>query len=97
MSTKAFTLVVYDIPDDRRRTKLHDRLLDFGSPVQYSVFECLVSGDELKKMQKMILKTISKRRDHVRIYHLCGACAPKTWVSRGDEVSLVEPAAVVVV
>ena len=96
MSNKTFTLVVYDIPDDRRRTKLHDRLLDFGSPVQYSVFECLVDRDELKKMQKMILKTINKRRDHVRIYHLCAACARKTWVSRGDEVSLAEPAAVVV-
>ena len=74
MADKSFTLVVYDIPDDRRRTKLHDRLLDFGSPVQYSVFECLVARAELKKMQQMIQKTISKRRDHVRIYSLCTTC-----------------------
>ena len=93
---KHFIVVAYDIPDDRRRTRLHDRLLDFGSPVQYSVFECLVDAEELKKMQRMILKTIHKRRDHVRIYHLCGACVPKTWVSRGDEVAATEPAAVVV-
>lgn len=95
MSDKTFTLVTYDIPDDRRRTKLHDRLLDFGSPVQYSVFECLVDQTELKKMQKMIAKTISKRRDHVRIYTLCAACKGKTWVSSGQEV-LEEPVAVVV-
>ena len=95
MADKAFTLVVYDIPDDRRRTKLHDRLLDFGSPVQYSVFECLVDRDELKKMQAMIQKTISKRRDHVRIYFLCTTCTGKTWVSSGAEV-LEEQAAVVV-
>ena len=95
MADKTFTLVVYDIPDDRRRTKLHDRLLDFGSPVQYSVFECLVDRDELKKMQKMIQKTISKRRDHVRIYFLCATCKGKTWVSSGEEV-LEEQAAVVV-
>jgi CRISPR-associated protein Cas2 len=96
MADKHFTLVVYDIPDDRRRTKLHDRLLDFGSPVQYSVFECLVEQDELKKMRGVILKTINKRRDHVRIYHLCATCRGKTWVSRGDEVNAEEPAAVVV-
>jgi CRISPR-associated protein Cas2 len=95
MADKSFTLVVYDIPDDRRRTKLHDRLLDFGSPVQYSVFECLVARDELKKMQQMIQKTISKRRDHVRIYFLCTTCKGKTWVSSGAEV-LEEQAAVVV-
>ena len=95
MAERHFTLVVYDIPDDRRRTKLHDRLLDFGSPVQYSVFECLVDRDELKKMQAMIQKTISKRRDHVRIYFLCATCKGKTWVSSGVEV-LEEQAAVVV-
>ena len=95
MADKSFTLVVYDIPDDRRRTKLHDRLLDFGSPVQYSVFECLVARAELKKMQAMIQKTISKRRDHVRIYYLCTTCKGKTWVSSGAEV-LEEQAAVVV-
>jgi len=100
MADKRFHLVVYDIPDDRRRTRLHDRLLDYGSPVQYSVFECLVGPDELKKMQRMIQKTTSKRRDHVRIYSLCGACAGKTWVVRpgaaSDSEAPHEPVAVVV-
>lgn len=95
MADKSFTLVVYDIPDDRRRTRLHDRLLDFGSPVQYSVFECLVDQDELKKMKRVIERTISKRRDHVRIYFLCAACRGKTWVSRGPEVATERTAIVV--
>ena len=84
MADKEFTLVAYDIPDDKRRTKLHKRLLDFGSPVQYSVFECIVDKAELARMQKAILRIISKRRDHVRIYFLCGACKGKTWVSSGE-------------
>ncbi|HIP96765.1 MAG TPA: CRISPR-associated endonuclease Cas2, partial [Anaerolineae bacterium] len=37
-----FVVVAYDISNDRRRTKLHDTLLNFGTPVQYSVFECIV-------------------------------------------------------
>lgn len=95
MADKSFVLVVYDIPDDRRRTKLHDRLLDFGSPVQYSVFECLVDATEMKKMQKVILRTISVRRDHVRIYTLCAMCRAKTWVSGGQE-ALEDKVAIVV-
>lgn len=100
MTTQHFALVVYDIPDDKRRTKLHKRLLDFGSPVQYSVFECLVDQAELAKMQKAILRIISQRRDHVRIYFLCGACRGKTWVcggaAEGSEAVTGEPAALVV-
>jgi CRISPR-associated protein Cas2 len=33
-------LVSYDVPDDRRRTRLAHALKDFGERVQYSVFEC---------------------------------------------------------
>lgn len=84
MPESHFTLVVYDIPDDKRRTKLHKRLLDFGSPVQYSVFECPVGAAELKKMQKAILRIISKRADNVRIYFLCGSCKGKTRASNGE-------------
>jgi len=39
--------------------------------------------------------TISKRRDHVRIYSLCATCIGKTWVSGGKEVLRETPAVVV--
>ena len=32
-------VVVYDISDSRRRRRLHDQLLNYGTGVQYSVFE----------------------------------------------------------
>ena len=43
-------IVSYDIVDDKRRTKLAKRLCDFGKRVQYSVFECDLSKEQLKKM-----------------------------------------------
>lgn len=95
MADKSFTLVVYDIPDDKRRTKLHKRLLDFGSPVQYSVFECEVDKAGLAKMQKAILHIIRKRTDNVRIYYLCGTCKGKTWASNGEAAAEEQPALVV--
>ncbi len=93
---KHFYIVVYDIGNDRRRTRLHNRLLDYGSPVQYSVFECLLDNKQLQKMQKMIHRTIKEREDQVRIYHLCEACLQKTWLSRASVEVLDDPPAIVI-
>jgi CRISPR-associated protein Cas2 len=87
MSEKQFVVVVYDISADKRRTKLHKRLQDFGTPVQYSVFECLLSAAEVKKMKAAVNKIIRPRKDHVRYYVLCGACRTKIEVIGRKEVT----------
>ena len=79
-----FVLVVYDISHDRRRTKLHNLLLDYGTPVQYSVFECMVDKDKLEKMKKAIRKIIRPKKDNVRYYSLCSNCVAKIEASHGD-------------
>ena len=81
-----FVVVVYDISHDRRRTKLHDTLLNFGTPVQYSVFECLVDGKRLEKMKQAIMSVIKPRQDRVRFYYLCQTCLARTEVTPGPEV-----------
>lgn len=96
MVTKTCYVVVYDISDDRRRTRLHDRLLDYGSPVQYSVFECLIDDRQLGRMHKMIKRTIKAKDDHVRIYTVCEACLKKAWVSGAGQEVLHETTSVVV-
>ena len=67
-------LVSYDIPDDRRRTKLAKALKDFGDRVQYSVFECLLDKELLEKMTARIRRIILDTEDSVRIYSLCAGC-----------------------
>jgi CRISPR-associated protein Cas2 len=69
-----FVVVTYDIPSDKRRTKLHKTLCSYGTPVQYSVFECLVDENELERMQAAVKRIIKPRLDDVRYYFLCGAC-----------------------
>ena len=81
-----FVVVVYDISHDRRRTKLHDTLLNFGTPVQYSVFECLVDGKRLEKMKQAIMSVIKPRQDRVRFYYLCQTCLARTEVTSGPDV-----------
>lgn len=70
-------VVSYDIPDDRRRTKLAHALKDFGQRVHYSVFECHLDEAGLAALRRRALKLIAEEEDSVRIYRLCGECDGK--------------------
>ena len=86
--SKHFIVVCYDLPNDKRRSKLFKKLHDFGSPVQYSVFECLVADREYERMQRVVRSIIKPRLDHVRYYHLCATCQTKVATTQaGIEVA----------
>ncbi len=93
---KEFLLIVYDISNDRRRTKVHDLLLDYGTPVQYSVFECLLDEKQIKKMKKALRRIIRPRADNLRYYTLCAACLKKVETTGGKEVHSQDPGVLVV-
>jgi len=96
MSAKHFYVVVYDISNDRRRVRLHKRLQDYGSPVQFSVFECLLEEERHQAMLKMIRRTIKPTKDQVRIYFLCESCLQKVWTSAASREVLHETSCIVV-
>ena len=73
-------LVSYDITDDRRRTKLVKVLKDYGSRVQYSVFELQISDAQLEKLLGQVEKVINAADDNVRYYTLCNSCVKKVIV-----------------
>jgi len=85
-----FYLVSYDIPDDRRRTKLAKAMKDFGDRVHYSVFECILSGDLLDKMVARIEDIVEDGEDSVRIYALCANCTQAIKIIGTGEVSREE-------
>ena len=91
-----FVLIVYDISSDRRRTKLHDVLLDFGTPVQYSVFECALDEKGRAQMKAAVERVIRPRADRVRFYYLCRACLAHTEVTSGVEVLGDTPPSIIV-
>ncbi|NET09243.1 MAG: CRISPR-associated endonuclease Cas2, partial [Symploca sp. SIO2B6] len=47
-------LVVYDIADTRRRTKLSTLLEGYGRRVQESVFECFLSLEEMRRLYQRV-------------------------------------------
>lgn len=69
-----FYVVAYDIPSDRRRTKVHKVLSGFGQWTQYSLFELFLSDKELVLLQNKLEKLLDPKQDSVRFYPLCLAC-----------------------
>lgn len=62
-----FLVVSYDIPSDRRRTKVMKTLEGFGARVQYSVFECRLKPKEIDDLRRRLKKLIVKE-DSIRFY-----------------------------
>jgi CRISPR-associated protein Cas2 len=75
-----FYVVSYDIAADDRRNRVHAALKDYGTPVQYSVFECDVDAKGLTALQVRLARLIDPKEDNVRYYRLCKDCLAQTTV-----------------
>ena len=67
-------VVAYDIPNDKRRTKVHKTLCGFGDWTQYSLFECFLDARELVQLRARLDTLLNPQEDSVRIYPLCAGC-----------------------
>ena len=80
-------VIAYDIPDDKRRTKVHKILLGYGKWTQYSLFECFLTRKQLVLLRSKLAEHLVARQDSVRFYPLCANC-----VSRVETVGGPPPA-----
>ena len=74
MSGSTLYIIAYDIPDNKRRTKVHKILSGFGDWTQYSLFECFLDGRELVKLRARLDSVLEPSEDSVRLYPLCAGC-----------------------
>ncbi len=72
-----WVVVSYDIPNDRRRTKVMKTLDGFGHRVQFSVFECELKPADLAKLKTRLKALIQPEEDDIRFYDLCESCQGK--------------------
>lgn len=70
-------VVAYDIPEDKRRTKVHKILKGFGKWTEFSLFECFLTKKEFLQMQAKLDKHLRADEDRVRIYMICDSCLTK--------------------
>jgi CRISPR-associated protein Cas2 len=85
---RARYVVAYDIPDDKRRTKMARTLEGHGERVQYSVFECQLTEAQFERLWKALTKLMRAEEDSLRAYRLCGECA--RWVKTAGQARVVE-------
>jgi CRISPR-associated protein Cas2 len=67
-------VIAYDIPSDRRRQKIMNRLKDSGVRVQYSVFEAELDEARFQHLLSDLLKLLRPRDDRLHVYRLCQNC-----------------------
>ena len=81
-------VVAYDIPDDKRRLKIARALEGHGERVQYSVFECQLTGKQFEALWKELRGLMRPQEDSLRAYRLCPACA--AWTKTAGRAVRVE-------
>lgn len=74
---KNFIVVVYDVADDKRRTKVAKILGKVGVRINFSVFECMLTDKQYEKLKIDIAQKINLRYDSVVYYPICLDCYSK--------------------
>lgn len=61
-------IIAYDIPDDKRRAKVHRVLCGYGAWTQYSLFECWLNRRQILELRVKLARHLIAQRDSVRFY-----------------------------
>ena len=69
-----FLLVSYDICNSKRLQRVAKLMERYGSRVQYSVFECILTLKQQDELKAKLEKIIKSKEDSVRFYRLCEDC-----------------------
>ena len=72
-SDRQFILIIYDIVDNKRRTKFAKLLEGYGKRVQKSAFEAMITESLYRKLIDEIPRMIDKELDSVRVYKIRGS------------------------
>ena len=63
-----FWIVSYDIPNNKRRSRVAKILEGYGRRAQYSVFECEITGEQCDKLEQILQREIDMDEDDIRFY-----------------------------
>jgi CRISPR-associated protein Cas2 len=86
-----FTLISYDIVEDKRRTKVMKYLLGYGARVQYSVFECDLTDQQFAKVQHDLARLVDRQTDSVRCYQLDVGAVKQIKIIGVGQVTILPP------
>lgn len=82
------SLVIYDIPDDRLRSKVADICLDYGlERIQFSAFFGEISRNRTEELLQKIKRRAGKRAVNVEVFSICekDLRLRKTLINKGSD------------
>jgi CRISPR-associated protein Cas2 len=65
-----FSIIVYDIEDNKKRNKIAKLLEKHGERVQKSVFECDLRKEQIDNLKNSLASFEYTGNDSIRLYHL---------------------------
>ncbi|MHA1300523.1 MAG: CRISPR-associated endonuclease Cas2 [Candidatus Helarchaeota archaeon] len=85
------TLVIYDITNDKQRTKLSNHLKRYGlKRVQYSGFLGELNSHDRIVLQEEVKRYVRGEKDSIYIVPLCERCARTCKIISTHEITLHE-------
>lgn len=76
---KYIVLIIYDIVENKARTKMVDFLSKYGMRVQKSAFEAYITRRQYKVLLQSAPFLINQQTDSLRIYLLSDYMAVQSW------------------
>jgi CRISPR-associated protein Cas2 len=70
MADRTRYLLAYDIRDPRRLRRVHEVAVDFGEPLQYSLFVCDLTRVELIRLRSRLMDEMHLEVDSVALFDL---------------------------
>jgi CRISPR-associated protein Cas2 len=87
MTATALYVVCYDIVCDRLRAQAAKRMLDYGTRIQDSVYECNLDKAGVTRLKRQIEQFPLGEEDKVRLYRVCGDCMEQIVIYGKGEVT----------
>lgn len=81
---KVFVLIIYDIINNKTRTKLSKLLLGYGFRIQKSAFEAVITKRKYKELLER-LPAFAGEEDSIRIYKIVGKGQVITFGKEAEE------------
>ena len=70
-------VMAYDITDDRRRYRVVKALKQYGTAINMSVYECMLTDSQFEKLRTRLEKLIDSGCDKIVYYPICLDCFSK--------------------
>ena len=92
------TLVIYDISNDKDRSRLSELLMNYGlERVQYSGFKGMLNTHDRMILAKEVKRFVKGDRDSIYVIRLCRECASLCKIVSSKETVLVDESNVKIV